>query len=86
MGALVQGASRVNIYEARRAAAQKLDENVAQIKRDVPTDHDDDEVLLMWLDYRKLRGLPAIGRGVSGHPTDSVVPGSDEHLDEMDVA
>jgi hypothetical protein len=72
----------VNIYEARRAAAQKLDENMAQIKRDVPTDHDDENVL-MWLDYRKLRGLPCLAKGVSGHPTDSFVPGSDEHLEEM---
>jgi hypothetical protein len=37
-------------------------------------------------DSRRLRGLPAIGRSVGGVVTDSYVPGSDEHLDDMDDA
>ena len=33
-------------------------------------------------DTRALRGLPAVGR-ISGVVTDSVVPGSDEHLERL---
>lgn len=70
----------MNIWEARRSSAGTLDGNIQGCERDGLFSEDEDAVL-MWLDYRKLRGLPAIGRGVSGHPTDSFVPGSDEHLE-----
>ena len=34
------------------------------------------------IDGRELRGWPAVGR-VSGVVTDSLVPGSDEHLERL---
>ncbi len=73
----------INIYDARRSSAGTLDAAVAGCERDGLFTADVDEAPLMWIDYRKLRGLPAIGKGVSGHPTDSFVPGSDEHLDYL---
>jgi hypothetical protein len=73
----------VNIYEARRSSAGTLDGSMARCERDGLFNADEDEVLLMWLDYKALRGIPSIGKGVSGHPTDSFVPGSDEHLEQI---
>ncbi len=73
----------INIHDARRSSAGTIEASIASCERDGLFTPDEDEVLLMWIDYRKLRGLPAIGKGVSGHPTDSFVPGSDEHLDAM---
>ena len=69
-----------SLQQARLEAAERTAESIARMDFDEP---EDTHALLMWIDYRKLRGLPAIGKGVSGHPTDSFVPGSDEHLEEM---
>jgi hypothetical protein len=73
----------VNIWDARRSAGGTIDGSIAGCERDGLFRPDEDEVLLLWLDYRALRGIPSIGRGVSGHPTDSFVPGSDEHLENI---
>ncbi len=74
----------INIYDARRSSAGTLDAAVAGCERDGLFDPDPaDERHLMWLDSRKLRGIPSIGKGVSGHPTDSFIPGSEEHLEAM---
>ena len=70
-----------SLQEARREAANRTAESIDRI----PLENfvEDTHAALMWIDYRKLRGLPAIGKGVSGHPTDSFVPGSDEHLEQI---
>lgn len=73
----------MNIYEARKQAAERLDDCMAENQRMETPDEDDD--VLLWLDKRKLRGLPMYARGVGGVQTDSFVPGSDEHCDEMDA-
>ena len=73
----------INIHDARRSSAGTLDANMAGCERDGLFSQEDDATVLMWMDHRRLRGLPAIGKGVSGHPTDSFVPGSDEHLEQM---
>jgi hypothetical protein len=36
------------------------------------------------LDRQRLRGIPCYAKGVSGVQADSLVPGSDEHLEMMD--
>ncbi len=70
-------------HEALQSTGGTLDRALVGCDRDGLFDMDVDDVPLMWLDFRKLRGLPAIGKGVSGHPTDSYVPGSDEHLENL---
>lgn len=72
-----------SLQQARQETARDLEENLAEIRQKVPVEQEDDAAHLLWLDYRKLRGLPCLAKGVSGHPTDSWVPGSDEHLEEM---
>jgi hypothetical protein len=71
-----------SLQEARREGAQRTAQSVAECERDGLFDENTDEVLL-WVDRRQIRGLPAIGRSSSGVVTDSFVPGSDEHLDQM---
>ena len=70
-----------SLNQARREAAERTQESISRM--DFDYEPEDTHATLMWLDYRKLRGLPAIGKGVSGHPTDSFVPGSDEHLEQI---
>ncbi len=72
-----------SLNDARRSSGGTLDRALVGCDRDGLFDVDEEDVPLMWLDFRKLRGLPAIGKGVSGHPTDSYVPGSDEHLENI---
>jgi hypothetical protein len=76
----------VNIYEARASSAGTIDGSIARCERDGLFNDDEDEVMLLWLDRGKLRGIPCLAKGTNGVMSDSVVPGSDEHIDQMDAA
>jgi hypothetical protein len=74
-----------NLHRVRELIGQDLADQVAEISRDMNTQVDTVVSATLPGDARRLRGIPAIGR-VGGVITDSTVPGSDEHLDEMDAA
>jgi len=71
------------LNQARREAAERTQASIARMDFDEP---EDTHAALMWIDYRTLRGLPCLSKGVGGIQTDTFVPGSDQHLDEMDAA
>lgn len=50
-----------SIYEARRAAAERLDQQVDTATRE-PYDHDDQPHWAKIADSRALRGIPALSR------------------------
>jgi hypothetical protein len=67
------------LREARRQTAELLSRQVAAIARD----NDQSATVAnapRLLDKVRLRGIPAIG----GVITDSVIPGSDEHCENLD--
>lgn len=74
-----------NLHRVRQLIGEDLADQVEEISRDM--DQQVDTVVQATLpgDSRRLRGIPAVGR-VAGVQTDTVIPGSDEHLDQMDVA
>ena len=72
-----------SLNEARKEAAARTAESIERCERDGCFGESTDDEVLLWIDRRALRGIPAIGRGSSGVVSDSCVPGSDEHLDQM---
>jgi hypothetical protein len=77
----------ISIELTRRLLQAELSAKVREITRDF-----DAETAAVienapgLIDSRRIRGIPMQAKGVSGVQTDSFVPGSDEHLDEMDAA
>jgi hypothetical protein len=73
----------ISLSAKRKQIAGQLAEQVDEITRDLG--EQTDTVIgnaPRLIDGRELRGWPAVGR-VRGVVTDSVVPGSDEHLEEL---
>jgi hypothetical protein len=71
-----------SLFEARRESAV-MNQELLQELHDTEHIQERPSIATAAGDHRKLRGIPAIGRGVSGHPSDSYVPGSDEHLEAI---
>ena len=67
-----------NLQHVRAQLGADLVEQVDEITQDLGQEVD---TLTAWIDNSLLRGIPAIG----GVITDSTIPGSDEHLDSMDI-
>jgi hypothetical protein len=66
-----------NLHHVRALLGADLTNQVEQISRELQQESDD---LVVWVDSKLLRGIPARG----GVITDSLIPGSDEHLDQLD--
>lgn len=75
-----------NLFRVRQLIGADLVRQVEQISHEM--DHQVETVVNATLpgDSRRMRGIPMFAKGVSGVQTDGFVPGSDEHLDEMDAA
>ena len=74
-----------SLFQARLAAA-RLNDELLQELRDSEDVQEELSIATAAGDGRKLRGLPCFAKGASGVVTDSFVPGSDEHLEQMDAA
>lgn len=57
----------MNIYEARRLVAERIEQSMP--KRELTHEEAEQPSSTAGGDSRKLRGIPAIGLGVSGHIT-----------------
>jgi ketosteroid isomerase-like protein len=69
-----------SIWQARREAAAKLDE---QLRENAETTIEDSPWWAKVADGQALRGIPAISRHAAGSALDGI-SGSDGHLNEMD--
>jgi hypothetical protein len=76
----------LNLNRVHDLVGEDLVEQVAEISRDMNAQVDTVVSATLPGDSRRLRGLPCFAKGVSGVQTDSYVPGSDEHLEDMDAA
>ena len=57
-----------SLQRVRELLGEDLADQVEQISRELSIETEEAcERILMFLDNRKLRGIPAVGRGVSGH-------------------
>jgi hypothetical protein len=66
-----------NLHHVRQLLGADLIGQVEQITTDL---NQRTEQLTAWVDVELLRGIPACG----GVITDSVIPGSDDHMDWLD--
>jgi len=75
-----------NLHRVREMVGADLVEQVEEITRTMNEQVDTVVSATLPGDSRRIRGIPMFAKGVSGIQTDSFVPGSDAHLDEMDAA